>query len=298
MFHRYRPRHKKPRRVLRAVVLTLAGVLVILFVVLPLLEPHWFEVEETRLELSELSQDVKRLRVVYISDIHESGGLFFDEEDTRNLVSRVNALNPDLVLLGGDYAASSEGTVDFFSRLSAFKTNYGVFAVLGEHDRSEQGYSLEELRRVTKNKSITLLVNETASVRIGTSSLTICGLDEPIHGQPDVAGVAGQVSRDDLVILLAHNPSLLETAQSAVDRNGKRGWYDLALFGHTHGGQIFLLGGALGLFDDIPAGHRRGWFVENRVPILVSQGIGTVKLPMRLFCRPQIHLITLLSSGT
>ena len=295
MRRRYHPKHRKPRRLMRAAAAVVLAALVFLLAGLPLIEPHWYEVEETRLPMSELSEDVKRLRIVFISDIHETGGLFFSEEDTKGLVSRVNALNPDLVLLGGDYSGSSEDTAAFFSRLPAFKTNYGVFAVLGEHDRSEQGYSLEELRRVTKNKGITLLVNEAESVRIGTSSLWICGLDEPVHGQPDVNGVASRVSRDSLVILLAHNPSLIEQAQTANDRSGKRGWFDLALFGHTHGGQHPLLSGVLGLYGDVPAGHRRGWFTENRVPILVSRGIGTVGVPMRLFCRPQIHLITLVS---
>ncbi|MBR6029088.1 MAG: metallophosphoesterase [Clostridia bacterium] len=296
MPRRYRARHARPRKLLRAILISLLSLLAVFLVILPAIEPHWYQVDQTTLPMEALSKDVKRLRIVFVSDIHEDGAPYFTYEDTKGLVSRINALNPDLVLLGGDYTANPEGTADFFSRLPEIKTNYGVYAVLGEHDRSASGFGIEELRKVTKNRKITLLVNETASVRIGPSTLYICGLDDAVNGSPSASAVASSVSQDDLVILLAHNPGLIESAREATDRNGKRGnWFDLGLFGHTHGGQIALLGDALGLYGDIPEGHRRGWFMENRVPMLVSTGVGTSVIPARLLCRPQIHLITLTS---
>ena len=91
------------------------------------------------------------------------------------------------------------------------------------------------------------------------------------------------------MILMAHNPSLIPDAQLATDASGNLGWFDLGLFGHTHGGQMMFFSSLLGIADDVPDRYRSGWLKENRVDLLISHGIGTSVFPGRLFCFPQIH---------
>ena len=75
------------------------------------------------------------------------------------------------------------------------------------------------------------------------------------------------------------------------DSSGNLSWFDLGLFGHTHGGQMKFFSGLLGIAEDVPDRYLSGWFTENRVDLLVSRGIGTSVFPARLLCPPQIHLI-------
>ena len=133
----------------------------------------------------------------------------------------------------------------------------------------------------------------------------ICGLDykpvfNPIvddyyNGFPDVKGVAAQVDKEDFVIFAGHTPDFLPDALKAADRNGDGHWFDLALFGHTHGGQINLFGYTpfKNVDESLSARYMTGWHEENRAGILISNGVGTSVLPVRLFAQPQIHLITL-----
>ena len=82
---------------------------------------------------------------------------------------------------------------------------------------------------------------------------------------------------------------MIPDAQSVADQDGRLGWFDLGLFGHTHGGQLGPLSDLLGLAEDIPSRYQKGWLTENRVNLLISRGIGTSKIPARIFCTPQIH---------
>ena len=79
------------------------------------------------------------------------------------------------------------------------------------------------------------------------------------------------------------------------DASGSYGWFDLGLFGHTHGGQIGLFGGIV-RDSSVPAEYRSGWSRVNRIDLLTSRGYGTTGLPIRILCRPQIHVITIQSA--
>ena len=145
-----------------------------------------------------------------------------------------------------------------------------------------------------RRQNITPVVNEVISVRIGTRDIYIAGLDDVTNGKPALAEVAAKCKADDFVILLCHNPGIITEALAAVDKEGRRGWFDLGLFGHTHGGQIPLLAGKLGL-PERNASYQGGWYTPNRLNILVSNGVGTTGLPLRLGCSPQLHVITVVS---
>jgi hypothetical protein len=79
----------------------------------------------------------------------------------------------------------------------------------------------------------------------------------------------------------------------ATDASGSLGWFDLGLFGHTHGGQMMFFSSALGIAEDVSDRYREGWKKENRADLLISHGVGVSVVPFRLFCFPQIHLIEL-----
>lgn len=284
----YDPSTSKMRKFLIFLGIILAAALVIW----PFAEPYMLEKEEITLVADDLPAAIGELRIVYVSDIHK-GGLYTDGR-LRDLISRINACNADLVLLGGDYASDSSSAVDFFMNLPTIRARYGVYAVAGNHDRTLPESNLTQLRYAMQEAGVTPLVNSVSRVRIGYSDIYLAGIDDINCGHPDITGVAAQVSRDDYVIFLSHSPAAIPDALRALDRSGRGDWFDLGLFGHTHGGQIAGLESILER-DGVPDMYTQGWLRQSRIDMLVSRGVGTSGLPVRLLCRPQMHLITIKS---
>ena len=281
----YDPSTSMGRKFLRAVLILVA----LLLLSWPFIEPFMLETESISLIAEDLPAGIGQMRIVYATDIHKSGP--FGNSRVKNLVSHINACNPDLVLLGGDYATDSSTAIDFFHTLPRIHSRYGVYAVMGNHDRTIPESNLTTLRAAMQAAGVTPLVNAVSRVRIGVNDIYIAGIDDVNNGHPDLKAVAGQVAAADYVIFLCHSPAVIPDALKVRDMNGSQGWFDLGLFGHTHGGQIALLGPML-REDGVPNEYTAGWLRQNRTDLLISRGVGTTGLPIRLFCTPQIHLIT------
>lgn len=266
-------------------------ILLLLFVLSwPFIEPFMVETENVTLRAADLPASIGQLRIVYLTDIH-MGGLFADARLSA-LIGQVNALGADVVLLGGDYADDSAGAVAFFKSMPRIDARYGVYAVVGNHDRTAPESNLNQLRSAMQEAGVTPLVNATTHIRIGTENIYLAGIDDVNCGHPDLKGVASQVRAEDYVIFLCHSPAIIPDALAATDMNRSLRWFDLGLFGHTHGGQVALFGGLMH-DDGVEEQYRSGWVHQNRTDLLTSRGVGTSVLPVRLFCRPQIHLITI-----
>ncbi len=285
---RYRSRHARPnmrRRRMRIVLI----ILVALIVIIPLLDPLFIRTDRVSLTAEDLPADIGHLHVVYLSDIHF--GFFFPVFRVNSLVDQINALKPDLVLFGGGYGTDNASAIRFFNILPSIHARYAVYGVIGDTDRGDSDVDLTLLREAMRSAGVIPLVNEVAQVRVGNTSIYVAGPDDYKTGKPAVQTMASGVSISDYVIFLGHNPTLISDAQSATDSSGRLGWFDLTLFGHTHGGQIPLLSSLLGIGTDVEERYRSGWMQENRVDILVSNGVGTSVIPARAFCPAQIHYI-------
>ncbi len=284
---------RKNRRRRRWFVIAL--VLILLILSYPFIEARFLlTVDRASLKSAHLPSDIGHLRVVYLSDIHY--GFFYSDADLNNLVSRINQLKPDIVLFGGGYATDNLSAVRFFQRLPSIHARYAMLGVIGETDRGETDFELSHLQDVMRDAGVKPLVNDVEPVYIGNSVIYVAGLDDPVAGTPDIKGIASRVSSDDYVILLCHNPSVIPDTQRVTDSSDHLVWYDLGLFGHTHGGQTAVLSSLLGLAEDIPSRYISGWLMENRENLLISRGVGTSVLPIRLFCFPQIHDIDISSN--
>ncbi len=227
------------------------------------------------------------LRIAYLSDIHF--GALLSEDRVRQIVSRVNDLNADLVLLGGDYSEDSAGAIRFFELNPGFSAKYGVFAIVGNHDRTTPESNLQRMTRAMRNAGVTPLVNEAALLRGGDHTLALAGIDDFYNGHPDYERVKRMCESADFTVFLPHTPDAVPEALAG----GK--WFDLALCGHTHGGQVTVLGFPFVSSSIYGKKYLSGWMDIDGVPTLVSNGVGTSGLPVRLGARPQMHLITLRS---
>ena len=306
-------RHRKKARFHRARVIVLC-LLVLLILSYPFLESRIVIsdflgqfVDRHSVQSSDLPENANHLKVVFVSDIH--WGFWFTDTDLKMLIKKINTLNPQIVIFGGDYATDQASTIDFFKKLAGMniRTQYGVFGVLGDMDRGSTPFEqsaaqLNELKIAMTAAGVTPLVNQVERIQIGDKSANsyvyLVGIDDYINGNPDYSMIATNTDRDrlihsyDYVICVAHNPSVINDAQRKGDADGSLGWIDLGLFGHTHGGQMTFFSDMLGIADDVPGTRAKsGWLKENRADLLISRGVGTSVVPFRLFCFPQIHYI-------
>ena len=290
---RYEYRYRRPQRRhirFRWILLTLA---VLALAAYPFVEPTLLNIEEHTLYVTNLPNNLKNIRIVFASDIHQ--GPWFSQKRVNEVFSTINGLSADLVILGGDYAIDSDGAVQFFKTAPDLHARLGVYAVMGNHDRTEPESNLALLIKQMQDRNIVPLVNSVSRAKVGQSYIYIAGVDDYYNGFPDVAGVARQVYADDFVIFAGHTPDLMPDVLRGRSIDNDNHWFDLALFGHTHGGQVNFLGHSpfSKLSPQVGARYLSGWLEENRAAILVSNGVGTSGLPIRLFAPPQVHLITL-----
>jgi hypothetical protein len=227
--------------------------------------------------LADRGTSLARLRLAFASDFH--AGAATDPEVLLGAADALRRAAPDVLLLGGDYISVHPSQVDWLAPiLGSIPAPLGRFAVLGNHDRWLDGaYVIRKLEQA----GVQVLVNRGVRLPAPYENVWICGLDEDCAGRPDpAAALAGGWG---VRILLMHSPSaLLEVGRER---------FDLALCGHTHGGQIALPGGIPILVPEGPLSRKyaRGRFElgEGRT-MIVSVGLGCSAFPLRTFANPEI----------
>jgi len=236
-----------------------------------------------RFDLGRLARDAVRptLRVAFAADFH--AGATTDERLLSDACRALRAFAPDLVLLGGDFVSVRASYIDRLAPLlAAIPAPLGKLAILGNHDLRAD-HSL--VRQALVGAGVRVLDNEPLRLPEPFDDVTICGVSDVTRGdpRPDLAIDGTTGTR----IVLMHSP---EALRAIGDRN-----FDLALCGHTHGGQIALPWGtpilmsggdlnrryASGLFDLEGKGSRK---------LLVTNGVGCSTAPVRLFAPPEVHL--------
>ncbi len=284
----YRSRHlikNRRRRNVRIVLL----VFFLLLLILPFLDSLFVRIDRHAVVSEDLPSDIGHLRIVYLSDVHY--GFFFSESRINSIVATINSLKPDLVIFGGDMGDSPDAAVSFYQHLPSLHSRYAMLGVLGESDHGTTDSERIMVTDAMRNAGVIPLVNTVTPVRIGSSVIYVAGLDDILTGKPALSSLAQQVSIQDFVVFLSHNPSIIPESHRVTDRSGRLGWYDLALFGHTHGGQFRGLSGLLNIAGDVEDRYLSGWITENRASILISNGVGTSVIPARFLSPPQIHCI-------
>lgn len=247
------------------------------------IEPYLLETKEIVIESEQIPPQFNGKKIVFISDIHESP--YFSQGRVDDLVKQVNALNPDLILLGGDYVtADPEYVGPVFSSLSKLKAPLGVYAVLGNND--PQYLTLETI----PNSNMTYIGNKGTWIEVDGARIRLGGVGDYNNGNQVQSATTSPVTSEDFVVLLSHNPDYFpKVSKSKVD---------LVLSGHTHGGQVTFFGlWAPIIHSDYGNKYRTGVIKEDNSTMIVSNGIGTSILPIRFFARPQLIVIELKSKN-
>ncbi|MCI0524843.1 MAG: metallophosphoesterase [Acidobacteria bacterium] len=254
-----------------------------------LIEPHQVEITHQRIVIEKLPEEFHGFRIAQLSDVHHSP--FLGEEEITEAVRRANELRPDLTALTGDYISHSRDYIPGCARaLGGLRAAHGVFAILGNHDHWTDG---EMMFRALTDHGIRVLNNESTRIELGASYIHLAGVDDLLVRRDDLPKALSETCGDETRILLSHNPAII--------REAARAGVDLVLSGHTHGGQInwrMLVGR-----EDRKTARwlrrpsrrlMRGHAQLGSTQLYVNRGLGTVVVPLRYGCPPEITLIELI----
>lgn len=255
-----------------------------------LIARHELSVVTLPLPIHDLPARFEGFRIVQISDIH------FDEYTEpaflRRVINEINRLSPDLVLMTGDFIS--------FAPLPRRFAEYAIrqctahlseiacsrrFAAMGNHDSF---LGAPEMRPIFAGAGIPLLVNEHVPIELDGQRLWLCATHDPVTHVPDLEATIPE-RPDGPVLLMSHGPDYADTLLA----HPRGRLVDVMFSGHTHGGQVRL---PLLPPLHLPYGGRNyveGAFQLGRMRLYVNRGIGTVGLPFRLNCPPEITLFRL-----
>lgn len=251
----------------------------------------------TRLDvpLRRLPSRFDGLRIVQLSDFHYDR--YVDVRIITSAVQAANQLQPDLVVLTGDFVTQGPFTGQYdppsardaepcSQILSRLRSRLGIFAVLGNHDYYTDPNVVAEILR---SRGFHVLRNHSFAVEQEGSRLWIAGVNDVVAGADDLELALQKIPASETVVLLAHEPDFADWVPP--------GRVDLQLSGHSHGGQIVLP--VIGPPYLPPLARKYPWGLRHLGPLTLytNRGVGTITLPLRFNCPPEITLFTLRSSS-
>jgi len=249
-----------------------------------LVEPRWLQVTRTKIHARGLHPSLEGFRIALLTDMHAGAGTPLSV--VRRACRLAMAERPDLIALTGDFAADdAPGFRRVLGALECLRAPHGVYAVPGNHDHI---VGIETWHHdVAEHPVVQDLTNRAVMHDVAGARLCVAGVDDFSMGSPDLSVLPPPEERD-FTLLLAHDPGQAERARREYDA------VDLIVSGHTHGGQVRLpFVGALrnpaereDLYDE--GLRRRPW-----TQVYTSRGVGTVHLPVRFLCRPEVAVLSL-----
>lgn len=238
-------------------------------------ERHALRLTENDLPITNLPAALEGLRVGFLTDIHHSE--MVPADDVLRAVRMVQTARPDIIVLGGDYVTWGDRNYvgPCAELLASLSAPNGVFAILGNHDDDR------DMPAALAQRHMIVLRDARTSLEIRGETLDLVGIRFWTRRGDDIARLTRGAK--STMLLLAHDPRRLREAAVL----GVPG----VLSGHTHGGQVVLPGfGALAR-RNFPVVAGLG--ARGQTSIYVSRGIGTVYVPVRINCPPEVSIVTL-----
>ncbi len=251
------------------------------------IEPKWIKIEKLRVQNKIFPDSLSKLKIIHVSDLHIKQNDFRE----RDMVKKINALKPDIILITGDMLTERGYVSLMLSVVSKMDAKKGIYAVLGDND-IYGGCNIGELKGLLNDIGIFILDNENIRIPINEKEgLWFIGISNNALNNETLKKIYEGVNLTEPKIVLCHYPEIADSKFLNKDNA------DLILSGGTHGGQIGVPI-VRNVFDKISElKYISGLYWIKGIPLYVNRGIGTVgNLPgdtIRFFCRPEIALITL-----
>ncbi len=242
------------------------------------IEPEWLTVERQLITLPQLSASMDGFKIVQLSDFHLFP--YTDLALIEKTVAKTNALNPDLVVLTGDYVLETAASIfDLAPTLAKLNPRHGIFAILGNHDHWTDA---QVVKQGLAEQGIELLHNK--GVLLNESQLYLAGVDDLWSGEPDVEAALDGWREDVPTLLLAHEPDFADDFLTD-------GRIQLQLSGHSHGGQVRLPGYGPIVLPTHAQKYHNGLYQVGQGHVYTNRGIGMVHPGRSLQLSPRNHRI-------
>ncbi len=255
-------------------------------------EPNRPRVERIEIPIGRLPAAWDGFRLVQLSDLHYDD--YFSVIPLRASLDIIKDLQPDLIVLTGDFVTAPEFehfdpvkvatsiTEPCAELLSHLHARMGMFAVLGNHDAT---CAPSRIAEILKARGITVLRNDALPLEQQGGRLWLVGVDDVMEGLDDIELAMKKVPADEPALLLVHEPDFALTAAHYP--------IDLQMSGHSHGGQVRVP--FIGAPWLPPFGRKfpMGLYNVDNLTLYTNVGLGTVRVPVRWNCPPEITLFTL-----
>jgi predicted MPP superfamily phosphohydrolase len=239
-------------------------------------------VERVEIPIKNLKPALEGFTIVQLSDIHLQP--FTRPDLVRKAVEMSNGLQPDLVVLTGDYVwRDQEAAFELAPILAGLNARHGVYSVLGNHDL---WLDVEATKRAFAEAGLPMLINQGVEIVQGDGSLYLAGMDDGWSGQPDLRMSLEKAPANTPVILLLHEPDLVD--ETSLDPR-----IALQLSGHTHGGQVLIPGKPPIFTPTLGKIYSQGLFRVNETWLYTNRGLGVISVPLRFNCPPEVTHLTL-----
>jgi predicted MPP superfamily phosphohydrolase len=258
-----------------------------------LLAPNLPRVVRQEFHLQRWPERLNGFTVAVLSDFHYDP--IFSVHPLRAAIAMVNNLHPDLIALTGDFvtvssigdeakgALAAEPCASLLRQMSA---PHGLWAVMGNHDDATDP---EHVTRALQAQNIQVLANQSQPIEQDGARFWLAGVNDVMNGAADLSKTMHGVPASEAVILLAHEPDFAdEAAKSPID---------LQISGHSHGGQIRIPFLPPLYLPALAKKYVWGTYQVGPLMLHTSAGLGTIGVPMRLNCPPEITLLTLRRSA-
>lgn len=249
------------------------------------IEPALLSMNEEIIQSSKIPSGFQNYKIIQFTDTHI--GFHYTVEQLNELIKKINAENPDIILFTGDLVDSPQTynwDGDLIQALKSLEAPDGKYWIYGNHDHG--GYGTQKINNVMTKGGFTLLQNTSIPIRKENDTFNLAGLDDVMLGKPDFAETFRDVDTELFTMLLIHEPDYAnKTVEYPVD---------VQISGHSHGGQVrFPFIGHL-YTPAYAEKYVKGKFqINSRLTLYVSKGIGTTRLPYRFLCKPEFNVYTL-----
>jgi predicted MPP superfamily phosphohydrolase len=257
-----------------------------------LLEPNRPRIVRQDFLLPRWPERLNGFTVALLSDFHYDPD--FSIHPLRATVPLVNGLRPDLIALTGDFvsvpligddpkaALAAQPCAQILREMTA---PHGLWAVMGNHDFNTDQ---EQVTRALRAEGIKVLRNQSEAIEREGARFWLAGVNDVLSRTADLTETLSVVPASEAVVLLAHEPDFADEASRFA--------IDLQLSGHSHGGQVRIPLLPPLYLPPLAKKYVLGTYQVGPLPLYTNAGIGTIGVPVRLNCPPEITLITLKSS--
>lgn len=245
-------------------------------------ESSQISVERINLPVKNLPPALEGYKIAQMSDFHIYP--YTKPELIKKAVEVTNMLDPDLIVLTGDYVWRNLGALAILAPiLAGLNASHGVFSVIGNHDIWT---NLDVVRGTLRNAGLPVLENEGVMISRGKGNIYLAGLEDAWSGRPNLKTALAGCPPDVPAVVLVHEPDVADL----ICQDPR---VTLQLSGHSHGGQVRLPSFGAFVLPHLGKKYDFGLYRVRDMWLYTNRGIGNISVPFRYNCAPEVTLFSL-----